>query len=170
MKRLKLLLAALVPAIFLLTAFPEVTRNWQKALSPIASPSSWKRGEAPRHATSLRTLASDAADTLSLAALRDPFQGGPATASTFADTSPKPRAAHVGTAAPRLVSPRLPPPPRIQAVTGIVGTKVAVLRRRDGTTQVVQLGNRIDSSRVVAISSQGVQLEDRAGTYLLKAP
>ena len=54
--------------------------------------------------------------------------------------------------------------------TGIVGANVAVLRRRDGTTQVVQPGNRIDSSRVVAISSQGVQLEDRAGTYLLKAP
>lgn len=170
MKRLKLLLAALVPVLLLLTAFPGVTRNWQKALSPVASPSSWKRGDAPRRATSLRPLASDTTDTLSLAALRDPFQGGPATASAFADTVPKPRAAHVGTAAPRLAAPRLPPPPRIQAVTGIVGAKVAVLRRRDGTTQVVQPGNRIDSSRVVAISSQGVQLEDRAGTYLLKAP
>lgn len=61
-----------------------------------------------------------------------------------------------------------PAPARPWQVTGLVGRRAAVLVRSDGSSVVVSVGQSLDSARVVAISSAGVELEDRGGRFLLK--
>lgn len=61
-----------------------------------------------------------------------------------------------------------PTPSRPWSVTGLVGRRAAVLVRSDGSSVVVSVGQSLDSATVVGISSAGVELQDRAGRFLLK--
>lgn len=65
----------------------------------------------------------------------------------------------------------VPPPPRQWKATGRVGERMAVLTHVDGhATLVVGIGTPVDSAVVRGISSLGVELEDRAGRFVLKMP
>jgi len=60
--------------------------------------------------------------------------------------------------------PAAAPGPRPWKLVGLVGTRSAILAKGDRTF-VVAAGERIESIRVVAISGQGVTLEDEAGQW-----
>lgn len=79
-------------------------------------------------------------------------------------------AAPPGPSLPRAAAPALPPPARPWRVTGLVGTRAAVLAGGDGTSRVVSPGERVDSARVVSIDRDGVVLEDRGGKFRIAAP
>lgn len=82
----------------------------------------------------------------------------------------------LGTPAPRRPQASRPPvapvdlPHRPWTITGLVGTRAAVLRLSSGASVVVTVGQEIDGATVVGISGAGVELEDRGGRFVLKAP
>ncbi len=68
------------------------------------------------------------------------------------------------------IGPIAPPPARVWHATGRVGKRAAVLTSNDGRILVVSDGSPVDSARVISIGNEGVTLEDRAGSFVLRIP
>lgn len=107
--------------------------------------------------TDVAILDTSAAPADSSAPYRNPFAPHRSTASQ-------------APSAPRLAPPAAALPARPWRVTGLVGTRAAVLAGGDGSSRVVSPGERVDSARVVSIDRDGVVLEDRGGKFRIAAP